>query len=90
MQIVDIAIPLPSKIVPWKTDEQGRKTADIPGVGLLVELSKEDADAARELAKENLTPDPLAFDLKFSDGVAGLYVRACDLDSKSSSAISGT
>jgi hypothetical protein len=76
VQIIAIAIPLSSEIVPWKKDSEGRSSADIPGVGTLVELSPAEADAARERAKEMPDPIPLGFDLSFADGRKGLFMRA--------------
>jgi hypothetical protein len=88
MQIVDIAIPLPSVVIPWKKDELGRNSAEVPGLGTIVELPPDDAAAARELAKENTNPQTLGFDLKFSDGKQGLFVRALDLDDSQEKSIS--
>lgn len=75
MQIIAIDIPLSSEIVPWKKDSEGRATATIPGVGVLVELSPAEAEAARTAAKNMPDPVPLGFDLKFADGRAGLFMR---------------
>ena len=76
MQIVEIAIPLPSAIVPWELDNQGRECAEIPGFGKIVQLTDEQAAAAREEAKQLKDPIPLGFDLKFADGKTGLFMRA--------------
>jgi hypothetical protein len=88
VHIVDIAIPLPSVLIPFSKDEKGRNTAEIPGIGKIVELEKSDADVLRETMKGNPSPETVGFDLTFQDGRRGLFVRAIDLDDTSSKAVS--
>jgi hypothetical protein len=90
VQIIDIAIPLSSEIVPWKKDEQGRACAEIPGVGVLVELSPDEAAAAREEAKRLPDPIPLGFNLKFADGRSGLFMRQDEANAPKAKSLSGS
>ncbi len=80
MQIASIDIPLPSAVIPFKKDDRGRNVADVPLLGPIVELPEDEAELAREAAKERPTAETIAFDLTFSDGKKGLFVRVSDLD----------
>lgn len=88
VQIVEIAIPLPSAVIPFAKDDHGRNAAEIPGVGRIVELPEDEAELAREAAKERPTAETVAFDLTFSDGRKGLFVRASDLDDSATKTVS--
>lgn len=75
MVIVPVAIPFPSSVVPWTTDSEGRRSAELPGIGRIVQLTEEEAEKLRAAADTN--PEQYRVELHFGEGDAanGLYAR---------------